>query len=299
MGRKSVSPQPRIRRHSAAGCRMLRFRLSSPIIAVRNAAGRDGRRRCAGTMRWSTTRRSRLAIRTSLAYGLVSALWILFSDGALAAMVHDPRLFLILETIKGWSFVAVTAVLLYIALRKQLARWEAGSVERGQAEAALEIRDQRLRLATEATRDGLWERDVLSGRTYFSPAYWRMLGYEPDELEPVYQAWVDLLHQDDRERAVAAGVDCIENRTESFEIEYRMLAKGGDWRWILARGKAERRDERGRALILVGTHQDITERKPSEAERIAFETQLHQAQKMEAIGQLAGEWRTISTICWR
>ena len=227
-------------------------------------------------------------MRTSLVYGLVAALWILFSDSVLAAIVHNPKLFLIVETVKGWCFVAATAVLLYVALRKQLARWEAESAERGQAEAALAISDQRLRLAMEATRDGLWEQDVASGRTYYSPAYWRMLGYEPDEFEPVYQSWIDLLHEDDRERAVAAGRDCIENRTESFEIEFRMRAKSGDWRWILARGKAEKRDEQGRALLLVGTHQDITERKRTEAERITFETQLHQVRKMEAIGQLAG-----------
>ncbi len=229
-----------------------------------------------------------MALRTSIVYGLVAALWIVFSDRLLAALISNEGLFALLETVKGWAFVAATAILLYVALRKQLERWELESAERGQAETALAISEQRLRLAMEATRDGLWELDVATGRSYFSSAYWRMLGYEPDEHEPIYQSWVDLIHEEDRERAVKVSQDCIENRIDAFQIEFRMRAKNGDWRWILARGKSEKRDDQGRALLLVGTHQDITDRRRAEEERRTVEAQLHQAQKMEAIGQLAG-----------
>jgi two-component sensor histidine kinase len=72
------------------------------------------------------------------------------------------------------------------------------------------------------------------------------------------------VHPDDIERALQSNRDCVEGRVDSIGIEYRMKAKDGQWRWIYARGMCVRRDERGRALRLVGTHVDITGRKMAE-----------------------------------
>ena len=60
--------------------------------------------------------------------------------------------------------------------------------------------------------------------------------------------------------------DCIENRVSNFELEFRMRTKSDEWKWILGRGRASARDTHGRALRMIGTHQDITERKRMEEE---------------------------------
>ena len=83
-------------------------------------------------------------------------------------------------------------------------------------------------------------------------------------------------------------MDCIENRYDDFEVEFRMQAKNGEWRWILGRGKVACRDEQRKGHRMVGTHTDITERKRAEEERKKLEEQLFQAQKMESVGRLAG-----------
>jgi diguanylate cyclase (GGDEF)-like protein/PAS domain S-box-containing protein len=136
--------------------------------------------------------------------------------------------------------------------------------ERQQAEQALRESEERFRLAMDATSDGLWEWNIPTGLTYYSPAYFQMLGYKPEGFANTYYIWVDLIHPDDREHALAVTQDCIENRRETFQVEFRMRAKSGEWRWILARGKAVKREASGRALLLVGTHVDITARKQTE-----------------------------------
>ncbi|KIE43192.1 PAS domain S-box protein [Geobacter anodireducens] len=136
--------------------------------------------------------------------------------------------------------------------------------ERKQTEEALRKNEERFRLAMEATTDGIWDWNIAADSGYFSPAYYRILGYEPEDFSPSFQVWMELLHPEDRERAISTNMDCVEGRTQGFQAEFRMKAKDGSWRWILGRGSAVNRDSRGKALRLIGTHQDITERKQTE-----------------------------------
>ena len=136
--------------------------------------------------------------------------------------------------------------------------------ERRVAERALRESEERFQLSMEATHDGLWDWNITTDKGYFSPGYYRMLGYEAHAFAEEGKVWKDLIHPEDREPAVRANLNCIEGRCETFEIEYRMKARNGGWRWILGRGKCIARDPQGRALRLVGTHVDITERKRAE-----------------------------------
>ncbi len=136
--------------------------------------------------------------------------------------------------------------------------------ERKQVEKALRQSEGRFREAMEATSDGLWDWNVETGDVYYSPAYYQMLGYEPRELPGLAQTWMELIHPDDRDQALRSNQDCVENRISNFAIEFRMRTKSGEWKWILGRGRASARDANGRALRMVGTQSDITERKLAE-----------------------------------
>lgn len=67
------------------------------------------------------TQLAHIALRTSVTYGFVAALYILLSDRVLAAFVSDPEVNNQLQTSKGWAFVVVTTLLLYATLRAELA----------------------------------------------------------------------------------------------------------------------------------------------------------------------------------
>ena len=135
-----------------------------------------------------------------------------------------------------------------------------------QTEQALRKSEQRLSFALEGTSDALWDWDVQTGTTYFSPRYYTMLGYEPDEFPSDYDHWRDHLHPDDLRPTEEALVAHFAGDAPGYAIEFRMKTKQGGWRWILGRGKAMERDAAGRAIRMTGTHTDITERKEAEAE---------------------------------
>ena len=139
-------------------------------------------------------------------------------------------------------------------------------VEAQRSLAALRESEERFKLSMEATNDGLWDLDVPTDKAYYNPAYFRNLGYDPGEFPALGATWLSLVHSDDRERVLSENRACIEGVQDSIDTEFRMRSKQGDWRWIYSRGKCISRDTGGRALRLLGTHVDITERKRVEAE---------------------------------
>jgi PAS domain S-box-containing protein len=136
--------------------------------------------------------------------------------------------------------------------------------EREMNRIALRKSEERFSLAMDASKDGIWEWDLTTGEIYCSPGLTTMLGYDSTDVMKNVETWQNLIHPEDRQKAYQVNIDCVNNLTDSFEVEYRMKTKGGEWRWILGHGKVVHRDLSGNALRIVGTHQNITDRKQAE-----------------------------------
>jgi len=139
--------------------------------------------------------------------------------------------------------------------------------------SALQEREERFALAMQGSNDGFWDWNVQTGAVYYSPRWKTMLGYAADDLPDYFDTWRDLLHPDDRQRALDAVQAYLRGRTPTFQLEHRLRHKDGSYRWILARGIALR-DAAGQPYRMAGTHIDLTESKQAEhalRERIAFE----------------------------
>jgi len=187
--------------------------------------------------------------------------------------------------------ILIASGLLVSALCEMLHRFARGL--RAEKEA-LRQREQRFTLAMDASKDGIWDWNVATGEVYYSPGYSAMLGYLTHELPPQADSWADLIHPEDKQAALAANMDCIENRRDDFEVEFRMRTADRGWRWILGRGKAVARDKSGRAERLVGTHTDITARKRAEAQFIEMKEAAEAANraKSEFLANMSHEIRT-------
>jgi diguanylate cyclase (GGDEF)-like protein/PAS domain S-box-containing protein len=133
--------------------------------------------------------------------------------------------------------------------------------ERERAEAALRQSERRLQLALEASEVSVWEFDVESGHVAFSRELGPFLGYSTEEVPARIESWESLVHTDDVKRLRMALAKHYRGETPRLEIEYRIRAKDGEWRWLQTVGRTVRRDSQGRATMMSGTHHDVTERR--------------------------------------
>jgi PAS domain S-box-containing protein len=139
-----------------------------------------------------------------------------------------------------------------------------------QTNAELQKSEEMLRLALDASNDGIWDWYLKTGVIYWSPRCYTMLGYIPDEFPLNLERWVELLHPDDRENAWVEVQREINTGDHSYSIEFRFKCKDGGWAWINSRGKAVAFGKKGDIRRVIGTLTDITERKQHEREREAI-----------------------------
>jgi PAS domain S-box-containing protein len=136
--------------------------------------------------------------------------------------------------------------------------------QRRRAEESLHQSEERLRSIFESAIDPLWDWDVVTNRTLHSPSWAKLLGYEVHELDESMQEWESRVHPDDQSRVWEELRACLEGKRSEYEAVYRLRIRNGDWKWALSRGRVVERDSRGKALRMIGSITDITERKQAE-----------------------------------
>jgi len=119
-------------------------------------------------------------------------------------------------------------------------------------------------LAVRGSSDGLWCWSIANDDVWYAPSFKELLGYDDDEFPNRLETWKAHLHPDDLEPVLALLWRHVEH-DEPYDVAYRLRTKPGDYRWFRARGKAVR-DERGVAMQMAGSLQDVTDLKTAERE---------------------------------
>src|SRR5208283_3879535 len=141
--------------------------------------------------------------------------------------------------------------------------------------------EERFHLALDAAKAGAWEWDLQTGDNVWSEELWGLYGLAPHSVAPSYNAWLDVVHPDDRAAAQRLVRDAARSETE-LNVEFRVRGLDGTVRWLMARGRPFRNGNRhpGRYAGIV---MDITRSKQAEDEMLARSAVIH------AIGQVFSE----------
>jgi PAS domain S-box-containing protein len=134
--------------------------------------------------------------------------------------------------------------------------------ERRLTDARLRESLQRYELAVRGTDDGIWDWNFATNEVHYSPRWLEILGYGEGELSRHVDAYVNLLHPDDRDRLWKAVEAHLADRTP-IDLDVRLRHKHGRYLWANSRGQAAW-DESGKPVRMAGSIRDITARKVAE-----------------------------------
>jgi diguanylate cyclase (GGDEF)-like protein/PAS domain S-box-containing protein len=203
--------------------------------------------------------RTSAALKLVLMYAVFACLWIVFSDKAIDWLVADHAMFMMASIIKGWLFVAVTSLLLFVLIRRLLGRILAESMHASESNAERSRTQKLLDHIVDSSPDAIYAKDM-NGRYLLinreaqratGKTSAQVLGCDDTVIFPPQQA----------EKIRASDLVVLkQNRFVSYEAILTTL--DGDRTYLVTKGPL--RDDAGRVIGLFGISRDITERKIEE-----------------------------------
>lgn len=207
---------------------------------------------------------TRGALRVALVYAAFAGLWILLSDRAMGLVWQDPQALVRASMLKGWFFVAVTTLLLYVLVRQLVGQLDAAH-RREQAQAAEKARALQLLTAiAKSSSDAIFAKDDQGRYLLVNDAAARymgrpaeaLLGLDDGAAFPADQA--ALIMGIDRRVLASGQVETNEERLDTAQGERVFLTTKGPLR-----------DAQGHIQGTFGISRDITERTVAERQLVS------------------------------
>ena len=145
--------------------------------------------------------------------------------------------------------------------------------------------EKRLELVIEAAAVGIWDWQVQTGEITFNQRWAEIIGYSVEELMPMaFDTWSSKVHPDDLTLATEVLEKHLRDELDLYSVEIRMLHKNGQYIWILASGRVVEWESNGLPKRMLGTHQDISERKATELDFMITRQLLEESQSIAHVG---------------
>lgn len=155
--------------------------------------------------------------------------------------------------------------------------------DRKRSEIALRESEERWQLALEGNKDGIWDQNLITNKTFLSHRWLEITGYEYEDIN-TYERWLSFVHPDDLLLLQNSIEQYFNKEVPYYSVQYRIKCKDDSYKWLESRGKAIW-DEQGHPVRMVGSITDISDRKQIKAElhQLNCELELKVNQRTEAL----------------
>ena len=169
------------------------------------------------------------------------------------------------DTECGLAIVIMSTMIIFAVMILRSARsLDKKDIEREQTKELLMKSNKILNEAQEIAHIGSWEWDIVKNELYWSDENYRIFGLLQQEFGATYEAFFNCVHPDDREFVKRSVNEALYDK-KPYDIDHRILLRNGDIRTVHERAEVDY-NEHGKAVRMVGTVQDITERKRAQEE---------------------------------
>jgi PAS domain S-box-containing protein len=182
---------------------------------------------------------------------------------ALPAFHSRPERLIPLSILGSGLLISVLAFVTTLLQTRALVRARRLGGEVQAAERRLRQANERFELAASAVSSAIYDWSLRHGTVVWTQGLTEMCGYPLDQVASTYEWWIDHLHPDDRAR-VHRQIEADAAEGRDFEAEYRFRVRDGGYLEVQDRGRFVR-DGTGRAVRMVGSMVDVSERKRTEA----------------------------------
>ena len=159
--------------------------------------------------------------------------------------------------------------------------------DRDEAEHAVRKSQAHLQEGERISHCGSWEWNLADNTNFWSPEYYRIFGYDPDQVQPDHNLFIKAIHPEDRDRVVKFIERALKGGEVQCEIEFRVVRPDKTERIVYCNAEIIR-DASGKPIRVTGVDLDITERRRAEEKLLYLSSAVEQNKEGVAVADMDG-----------
>ena len=178
--------------------------------------------------------------------------------------------------IKDFFFILATGLVFKYILSKNEIRNKSVFEKLKQTNEDIKESNEKYDIVAKATSDTIWDWKIQEDSISWNKGIESVFGYNQENVGTTSKWWFDKIHPEDSIRMSIKLYSFIEQKTEKWQDQYRFRCADGTYKYVLDRGFLLK-DEKGRAIRMIGAIQDITKQKEEEQRLKLLETVITQS----------------------